>query len=226
VDDLVDGPVPDAMTIDVDPAARRHEAMVIDETLKAEMEMAHADQMVLRNHVENQTAAVALKAEITTARVDRMVRRSDVMTIDEVRLTNATVVVIEVPAALRTWIETVDHRKPARQKAVTNPAVQEKENREAASLARAVDHRLARARAGGHSDLRCEADDLLSLAAVLADRRGHNVVEARVAEMAAHHLAEALREWDHRGCNAVNHLAVDDRSATADQDVLRWGHRG
>lgn len=106
--------------------------------------------------------------------------------------------------------------------------MQVKGNPERASPAKAVDHRLARARAVGHSDLRCEADVLRSLAAVLvlADRRGRNVAETRVAEMAAHHSAEALREWDHRGCNAASHRAVDDRSATADRDVLRWGHRG
>lgn len=97
-----DGPAPDAMTIDVAPVDHRREAMVIDEALKAELEMAHADQMVLRHHVENLTAAVALKAEIATVHVDLMAHRRDVTTIDEVRLMNVTAVVIEVPADLLT----------------------------------------------------------------------------------------------------------------------------
>ena len=68
-------PAPDAMTIDVAPTVRRHEAMVTDADLKVEMEIVLADQTV---------------------------RHRDVMTIDVVRLTNATIVVAETPAGLRT----------------------------------------------------------------------------------------------------------------------------
>ena len=68
-------PAPDAMTIDVAPTVRRHEAMVTDAALKVGMEIVLADQTV---------------------------RHRDVMTIDVVRLTNATIVVAETPAGLRT----------------------------------------------------------------------------------------------------------------------------
>jgi len=119
-------------------------------------------------------------------------------------------------------------REAAQQRAVTNPAMQERENLEAASLTKAVDHRLARVRAPGHSDLRCEVDDLRSQVTglALADLRGHKVVEMGVTKKVVHHLAEVLPVWDHRGCSEVSHLPVDHRSATPAQDALRWGHRG
>ena len=119
-------------------------------------------------------------------------------------------------------------REAAQQRAITNPAMQERENPESAILAKAADHRLTRARAAGHSDLQCEVDDLRSQVTglALADLRGHKVAEMGVTEKVVHHLAKVLPEWDHHGCNAVSHLAVDHRSATPAQDALRWGHRG
>jgi hypothetical protein len=68
-------PAPDVMTIDVAPTARRHKAIVTDAALKVGIEIALADQTV---------------------------RHREVMTIDVVRLTTATIVVAEAPAGLRT----------------------------------------------------------------------------------------------------------------------------
>ena len=68
-------PPPDAITIDVAPTVRRHEAMVTDTALKVGMEIVLADQTD---------------------------RHRDVMTIDVVRLTNATIVVAEAPADFHT----------------------------------------------------------------------------------------------------------------------------
>ena len=68
-------PAPDAMTIDVAQTARHHRAMVTDADLQVGRESALADQTV---------------------------RHRDVMTIDVARLTNATIVVAEAPADLRT----------------------------------------------------------------------------------------------------------------------------
>jgi len=133
---------------------------------------------------------------------------------------------IEAPVAMLVSREKL--REANQQKAVTTPAIQEKGNPESASLAKAVDHRLARAGAAGHSDLQCEVDDLRSQVTglALADIRGHKAAETGVTEKVVHHLAKVLPESDHHGCNAVSHLAVDHRSAPPAQDALRWGHRG
>ncbi len=183
------------------------------------------------------------KAETATIHVDRMVHHRNVMTGDAMTIVEGlrTNEMVEDRADLRTWVTAEDLRKvmpiadlaAATQNVVlltadTNHATLARVATAVVNQTKVVDLQLAEARAVSSLGLRGpEADDLRSLAAVLADRRGHRVgVAADHRSAAAHHLAEALPEWDHRGCNAVNHLAVDGRSATADQDVLRWGHRG
>ena len=88
------------------PAVHLLEETVIDVVLKVGMEMALADQTARRRHVAKLTAEIGRKAGIQIDRdgqkVHQEVQRREAMTIDVVRLTNATIVVAEAQADLRT----------------------------------------------------------------------------------------------------------------------------
>ena len=107
-------PASDVMTIDVAQTARHHRAMVTDADLQVGMEIALADQTVRHRNVMTidvvptvrHHGAMVTDADLKVGReivlADQTVRHRDVMTIDVARLTNATIVVAEAPADLRT----------------------------------------------------------------------------------------------------------------------------